>query len=198
MCAYKVFAAVLISMILVSGGCKTSAGVAALPNPASQASGQSTTAELKFKAPEGWIAEKPSSSMRMAQYKLPRVEGDPADANFVLYYFGSGQGGSVQENVDRWIAQMEQPGGATSKEKAKVETITVNGLKVTTVDVSGTYVAQMSPGSATLHNDTNQRLKAAVIETTRGNYFAKLVGPDKTVGRWAQSFDDYLRSIEFK
>ena len=194
----KAFAAVLISMILLSAGYRTSAGGAALPNPNSQTSNQSTTAELKFKAPEGWIVEKPSSTMRVAQYNLPRVEGDSADASLVLYFFGSGQGGSVQENVDRWIAQMEQPGGASSKEKAKVETITVNGLKVTTVDVSGTYVAQMSPGSATTHNDQNQRLRAAVIETTRGNYFAKLVGPEKTVGRWSQSFDDYLRSMEFK
>ena len=79
--------------------------------------------------------------MRAAQYKLPRVESDREDASLVLYYFGQGQGGSISDNVDRWIGQMEQPGGGSSKEKAKTETITVNGLKVTMVDVGGKPVS---------------------------------------------------------
>jgi hypothetical protein len=136
--------------------------------------------------------------MRVAQYKLPKVEGDADDAGLVLYFFGSAQGGSVSDNVDRWVNQMQQADGKPSKEKAKIETITINGLKVTTVDVSGTYTAQMSPGSEARHNDSNQRLLAAVIETPKGNYFAKLIGPEKTVSHWNQSFADYLKSFEFK
>jgi len=154
--------------------------------------------ELRFKVPDGWISERPSSSMRVAQYKLPKVEGDSEDASLVLYYFGSSQGGSAQANVDRWISQMQEPDGSSSKEKAKTETMTVNGLKVTTIDVAGTYTAEMSPGSSERHNDANFRLRAAVIETLRGNYYVKLVGPAKTVGRWAQTFADYLQSFEFK
>ena len=136
--------------------------------------------------------------MRVAQYKLPKVEGDADDAGLVLYFFGSGQGGSVSDNVDRWVNQMQQPDGKPSKEKAKIETLTVNGLKVTTVDVSGTYTAQMSPRSETRHNDSNQRLLAAVVETPKGNYFAKVIGPEKTVSHWNQSFADYVKSFEFK
>ena len=90
------------------------------------------------------------------------------------------------------------PAGGSPKDRAKTETITVNGLKVTTVDVTGTYTAQMSPGSETRHNDANYRLRAAVIETAKGNYFVKLVGPAKTVGRWEQSFADFMKSFEFK
>jgi hypothetical protein len=120
------------------------------------------------------------------------------DAALVLYFFGSGQGGSVADNIDRWVNQMEQPDGKPSKEKAKIETVTVNGLKVTTVDVSGTYTAQMTPGSETRHNDSNQRLLAAVVETPKGNYFAKLIGPGKTVDHWNQSFGDFIKSFEFK
>jgi len=136
--------------------------------------------------------------MRLAQYKLPKTEGDTEDASLVLYFFGSGQGGSVTDNVDRWVNQMQQPGGGPSKEKAKIETLTINGLKVTSVDVGGTYTAQMTPGSDARHNNGNYRLRAAVIETPKGNYFVKLVGPEKTVARWDQSFVDYLKSFEFK
>lgn len=154
--------------------------------------------ELRYKVPEGWVTEKPTSNMRAAQFKLPKSEGDSEDAQLVLYYFGSGQGGSVSDNIDRWVGQMQQPDGGSSKDKAKTENLTVNGLKVTTVDVNGTYTAQMSPGSDTNHNNSDYRLRAAIVETPKGNYFAKLVGPAKTVGRWDQAFADYVKSFEFK
>ena len=154
--------------------------------------------ELRYKVPAGWLTEQPTSAMRVAQFKLPKAEGDPEDAALVLYFFGTGQGGSVSDNIDRWVGQMQQPDGSSSKDKAKTETLTVNGLKVTTVDVNGTYTAQMSPGSDSRHNNSDYRLRAAIVETPKGNYFAKLVGPTRTVGHWDQAFDDYVKSFEFK
>jgi hypothetical protein len=154
--------------------------------------------ELRYKAPEGWVKEQPSSAMRVAQYKLPKAEGDTEDAALVVYFFGATQGGGIQANIDRWISQIQQPDGSSSRDKAKTETMTVNGLKVTTVDVMGTYTAEMAPGSGTMHNDANYRLRAAVIETSKGNYFLKIVGPAKTMGRWEQSVTDFIKSFEFK
>src|SRR3989442_4459684 len=161
-------------------------------------SNANASGELHFKGPDGWVTEKASSSMRVAQYKLPKAEGDNDDASLVLYYFGAAQGGTAQANSDRWISQMKQPDGSASKDKAKTETTTITGLKVTTVDVSGTYTAEMAPGSGSFHNDTNFRLRAAVVETPKGNYFVKLAGPAKTVVRWDQAYSDYLKSFEFK
>jgi len=154
--------------------------------------------ELRVKMPDGWVSESPSSKMRVAQYKLPKAEGDAEDASLVVYYFGPAQGGSVEANIDRWISQMEQPGSGPSKEKAKRQTLTVNGLKVTTVDVAGTYTAEMSPGSATHYHKPSFRLRGAVVETPRGFYFAKLIGPEKTVDHWKEAFNDYVKSFEFK
>jgi hypothetical protein len=136
--------------------------------------------------------------MRVAQYKLPRAEGDPDDAQLVLYFFGSGQGGSVEANLDRWIGQMQQPDGSSSRERAKTEVMTVNGLKVTLLDVTGTYNAEMSPGSGTRHNSSGYRMRAAVIETPRGPYFAKLVGPQNTIAKWDGDFKKYMGSFEFR
>jgi hypothetical protein len=136
--------------------------------------------------------------MRVAQYRIPRAATDTEDASLVLYYFGQGQGGSATANVERWIGQMKQTEGASSKEAAKEEHLEVNGLKVTTVDVSGTYVAETAPGSGTFHNKPAYRLRAAVVETPNGSYFVKLVGPEKTVAQWNESFLSYVRSFEFK
>ena len=156
------------------------------------------TGELRYKTPEGWVSEKPGSSMRAAQYKLPKAEGDTEDASLVLYYFGSDQGGSVRDNFDRWISQIQQPDGKSSTDKAKMETLTPNGLKVTMIDVTGTYTAETSPGSGVRLNKPNYRLRGAVVETPKGNYYIKLVGPEKTVNRWNEAFMEYVKSFEFK
>jgi hypothetical protein len=153
--------------------------------------------ELKFRVPAGWVEEERTSSMRVAQYRLPKAEGDTEDASVVLYYFGQGQGGSVTANIDRWIAQMKQPDGSPVK-GAKDEHLEPNGLKVTTVDLSGTYVAETAPGSGTFNNKPDYRLRAAVIETPNGNYYLKLIGPQKTVTQWNDSFLAYIKSFEFK
>ena len=153
--------------------------------------------ELKFRVPAGWVEEERTSSMRVAQYRLPRAPGDSEDASLVLYYFGQGQGGSATANVDRWISQMQQADGSAAK-GTKDERQLANGLKVTTVDVSGTYVAESAPGSGVFNNKPNYRLHAAVVETPNGSYFVKLVGPAKTVTQWNDSFVSYIDSFEFK
>jgi len=187
---------ILFASSIVSSACSRETRSRSSSNSATQS--QTAAGELRFKAPEGWMSEKPSSSMRVAQYKLPRAEGDKEDASLVLYYFGATQGGTAQANIDRWISQMEQPDGSSSKDKAKTEALTINGLKMTTVDVTGTYTAEMAPGSGTFHNDPNYRLRAAVVESPKGNYFVKLAGPAKTIARWEQAYLDYLKSFEFK
>jgi hypothetical protein len=192
-------AGVLVVTLLISTGCGGK-GAASVSNSQSNAAQSNSPAsgELHYKAPDGWVKVQTTSNLRVAQYKLPKAEGDPEDALLVVYYFGATQGGAVQANIDRWISQMQQPDGSASKDKAKTETSTVNGLKVTSVDVSGTYTAEMAPGSGSMHNDKEYRMRAAVIETPKGNYFLKLVGPAKTMGHWEQSVANFVQSFEFK
>jgi hypothetical protein len=165
---------------------------------ASQSSAPPAAGELRFKVPEGWTVEKPTADMRFAQYKLPKAAGDSEDALLIVYYFGPGQGGPAQANIDRWVGQIKQPDGQESKDKAKIEALTVNGLHVDTVDVLGNYSGGMSPDSAPADKKAIFRLRGAVIETPKGSYFVKLTGPEKTVGHWDQAYNDYIKSFEFK
>jgi hypothetical protein len=184
-------------------GCSKNSGTVGPSSSVAQSTGssaqlQSATGELRYKVPEGWTTEKPTSDMRVAQYKLPKAEGDDEDALLVLYYFGQGQGGSAQANIDRWINQIKQPDGQPSKGRAKTETLTINGLPVNTVDVAGTYSGGMSPDSAPANNKAIYRLRAAVIDTPKGSYFVKLTGPENTINHWDQAYTDYLKSFQFK
>jgi hypothetical protein len=194
----------LFAVAMIGFGCsKNSAPAAAVnsvstPSRTSSESPVTTGGEFRTTVPAGWNAEKPSSDMRVAQYKLPKAEGDKEDALLVVYYFGEGQGGSAQANIDRWINQIKQPDGGSSQEKAKTETLKINGLEVNTVDVAGYYSGGMSPDSAPADSKSLYRLRAAVVETPKGSYFVKLTGPEKTVSHWDQAYRDYINSFEFK
>ena len=103
-------------------------------------------AQLNFTAPSAWQARPAASTMRVAEFVVPKAAGDTEDAELIVYFFGASSGGSADANVDRWIGQMQQPDGSASKDKARREAQTINGLKVTMVDLTGTYVAEVRPG----------------------------------------------------
>lgn len=149
---------------------------------------------LRFAAPEGWESLPPSSSMRKAQYRLPRAAGDAEDAEMVVFYFG-GQGGGVQANIDRWIGQFQKPDGTPAGDSAKVSRRTSHNIPLSIVDVSGTYTGSggpMSPGAP----KPGFRMLAAVAEAPDGPWFFKLTGPVKTVAKWEASFQTFLDSIQ--
>jgi hypothetical protein len=58
---------------------------------------------LRWDASAGWKpdAQRP---MRLATYTIAAT-GDHEGAECGVYYFGPGQGGSIQANLDRWIGQ---------------------------------------------------------------------------------------------
>ena len=150
---------------------------------------------LTYSAPSGWQSRPAASSMRVAEFIVPRTSGDTEDADVVIFYFG-GTGGSVEANIERWVGQFQQPPGASGKgERASFN---VGNLKVTTVDVAGTYVAETRPGSGTRLNKPGFRMRAAVVETPRGPYFIKLTGPAATVGKTLPAFQTFLDSLKFQ
>ncbi len=151
---------------------------------------------LRFKAPAEWTVQSTSSSMRVAQYGLPKVAGDAEDGELVVYFFG-GTGGSVDANIERWVGQMQQPDGKPSKDVARRSERKVNGLDVTLLDISGTYTAEVRPGSAERHNKPGYRMRTAVVTTPKGPYFVKAVGPAKTVERWNNAFEGFIDSMSF-
>ena len=152
---------------------------------------------LRFKAPAEWTVQSTSSSMRVVQYALPKIAGDAEDGELVVYFFG-GTGGSVDANIERWVGQMQQPDGKPSKDVARRSDRKVNGLAVTLLDISGTYTAEVRPGSTERHNKPGYRMRTAVVTTPKGPYFVKAVGPAKTVEHWNKAFEGFIDSMSFQ
>src|SRR2546422_6210094 len=82
---------------------------------------------IQWMAPPGWKAEAPRP-MRAATYRVPAVAGDKEDGECAVFYFGPGQGGGVNENIQRWVGQFQ------TEAKPQIKKQTINGLAVTTID----------------------------------------------------------------
>lgn len=157
-------------------------------------------AEGKFslKAPAGWIAKKPKTSIVETEFEVPAAEGDEAAGRVTVM----GAGGSIEANIDRWKAQFTQPEGADEKDAAKIEKKKIAGQQVHLVDLSGNYVDK-APFQAEGVLRENYRMLAAIIETSQngkrtGNYFIKFIGPAKTVAENAAGFQQMIESLSAK
>lgn len=151
-----------------------------------------SVAGLKWTPPSGWKSSG-TTSMRAATYPVTPVSGDREGAECVVYFFGAGQGGGVQANIERWEGQFKAPGGKPAP--AKVNKISIHGLPVTTIDVSGAYTGMGGPTSAA-PTVNDYRLLGAIIEGPSGNVFIKFTGPSKTMAANQPKFQQLLDSFE--
>jgi hypothetical protein len=152
-------------------------------------------AGLRFTHPGEWVRVPAPSDMRAAQFRVPKTAGDTEDAEAVLFFFGEGKGGSADDNLERWYGQMTQPDGKASKDAGTVTIKTVNGMKVTTLDLPGTYKGMPAPGTPPT-TKAGHRLLAAMIEGKGGPWFFRIVGPDATVKAAKPAFDAFVASVE--
>lgn len=132
--------------------------------------------------------------MRAATYTIPPAAGDTASAECVVYFFGAGQGGTIQANLDRWSGQLLAPDGKPTK--AKIAKRKIHGLPVTTIDASGDYTGMGGPMVSTKSVQPNYRLLGAIIEGPAGNVFIKFTGPAKTVAANQAAFEQLLNSFD--
>ncbi len=150
------------------------------------------SAGIEWSVPPAWQA-KPPAPMRVATYVIPPAAGDSEPGELAVFYFGAGQGGDVDANLQRWYGQIEQPDGRPSAQAAKVAHRTVNGVAVTTVSVDGTDLWSPAPMSPEKVKKPGYRLHGAIAQAPQGNVFFKLTAPQKTAT--AAGFESVVRSI---
>ncbi len=129
--------------------------------------------------------------MRLAQYTLPKADGDAEAPTCVINTFGAGQGGTVDANIDRWVRQFD-PASAGAVEKQRRD---IHGLSVTLVELSGTWRGMTIPGAAPAPAKPAQRMLGAIVEHPSGLHFFKLVGPDASVARAKPAFLAMLETL---
>jgi hypothetical protein len=183
---------VLVSSLILAGcsGKEDKSGANAEKPVMAQGSAASnnSAAGVAWSLPARWKVggEKP---MRLATYSVPSG-GEGADAECAVFYFGSNQGGDVRANIDRWVGQFENPSAPVEGEKE------VDGMKITTVTTTGTYLAPAGPMMQSQGKLSDYMLLGAIVDAPGGSVFFKLTGPAATVNGAKTEFDALLGSMK--
>jgi len=137
-----------------------------------------------WKVPAKWTVVPNPNTMRLATYHVPAAAGAPDEAEVSV----TRAGGSTEANVQRWIGQFADAGPDKRTEK------NVHGLKVSMVEVSGTFQAGgMTPEAKGPRRGWS--LRGAVVETADGAYFLKMTGPSASIRAARADFDALIESI---
>jgi hypothetical protein len=153
-------------------------------NSGSQSGGSGA---VKWTMPARWKAG-PPKQMRAATYLIPAAAGDSEDAECAVFM---NIGGGVQANIDRWAGQFEKTDRPPIQKQE-----TINGLLVTTVDVSGTFKGGGAMMGQSSGPKASYRLLGAIAEAPEGEVFFKLTGPAKTIAAAQNEFQTMLKSLK--
>src|SRR5207248_764687 len=123
---------------------------------------------------------------------------DKDEAEVVIFYFGEGGGGPVDDNIKRWKGMFVPPEGKKIDDVAKVQKLKVGDVPVTYLDIHGTYSFQSPPSdpNAKTTRRFNYRMLAVVFESKKGPYFIRMVGPADTVAHYKKGFDEWLKGFK--
>jgi hypothetical protein len=165
---------------------------AAAQNPAP--AGEQSANGIAWNAPSGWAKEQPASTMRAAQYRLPSGKQGVKDGELAVFFFGPGQGGQTQANLERWAGQFVQEDGSDPMKSAKIDHFaTSTGLKVTTIALKGHYQSGGMGGPS--YDEPGWRLYGAVVEGDGGPWFFKTVGPDAVITQHHDEIVTFLKGL---
>jgi hypothetical protein len=194
-----------LALVALSGACKrepepertntaplpTSTAPEPPPQPGTGGRPALPAVEVTWEDPEKWQKPPPKNAMRKANYVVPHASGDDEDGELVVFYFGPGEGGDIEANVDRWVKQFSD----VKPEDVKRADRSANGLNQHTVEIaSGTYSSGMPGGPQTPKQ--GYALLGAIVKAPSGNYFFKLTGPKATVDAARADFYALLDSVK--
>lgn len=149
--------------------------------------------ELHWTDPVGWQRVQPASSMRRAQYAISGAAAGQ-EAELAVFYFGAGQGGSIEENIARWHNQFVLEGAAAPPTTTQR---TVNNLRVHLTERFGRFGGTMvAPGAPAPPPREDWGMLGAIVETDQGPWFFKMTGPRATINAARARFDDLVGSFQ--
>jgi len=173
-------AAALIALLIAGCSSRGGGGSTALGEVHGSAAG------VGWSVPREWsdAGERP---MRVATYAIPSSGGEPVEC--AVFFFGAGQGGDVDANLQRWADQFEAGARASRSSSA------VNGLRVARIEVEGRYLAPSGPRMESQGSKPGWRLLGAIVEAPQGMVFFKSTGPARALDQARPAFEAMIASV---
>ena len=146
--------------------------------------------KLRAEAPKEWEEVPSKSRMRAYTFRLAGM-GGAGDAELIVF---RGIGGSAKANVERWQKQFTPPEGKKREDASKVTETKVGGYPSLYLDAEGTYNSGMAFGPQGPQKD--YRMLGVCIEIPDNPSQITLRGPAKTVAKYKQQFDNWLKAFK--
>jgi hypothetical protein len=148
---------------------------------------------FKTRVPDGWQQQPPENTMRAAQFLVPAARGQEAGQS-IVFYFGKGQGGSVDANIARWESNFSSPAGKPVKAARRQGKVA--GMPVTWAELNGAYARGVGMGMAGGVAKPDQTLLVGIVETPKGNLTFQLFGPRQTVAAQRKAFEAMISGLK--
>lgn len=183
------------AMLLLWGGClcgfrQTAPAGAQEPGSESQEISLAD-GHVRLTRPQAWKPRPPRS--RIIEHELEVASDDPNEVAGRVTMMGAG--GSVEANIQRWVAQFEPTGGKPVQKDVQQRKIA--GCDVHLIDIAGTYLDRPQGFRGPVVKQPDYRMLGAIVVTAKhGDYFVKLYGPKKTVDRQTEAFAQLIDSLE--
>jgi hypothetical protein len=176
-------AAFLAAFFASCGGSPRSSNV-----PLTKEADDAAVAGVSWSYPSRWVKAGPRM-MRAATYTIPAVSEGGEAGECAVFFFGAGQGGDVDLNIQRWETQFEK--GVTKEKKEE----SVGDIPVTTVAIEGSYLTPGGPMMQSQGVKENYKLLGAVIQAPGGMVFFKLTAPKAVADAVTGEFNAMVGSI---
>ena len=129
--------------------------------------------DITLEIPETWKQQPPSNRLRLTQFLLPKAEGDDEKTELVISAFPGG--GTIAQNLPRWIGEFNRSGLKVKTTKGK----SPQGPYVVG-DLTGTHQgSSFNRRSAPLEN--GRVLTIILMPEGKAFYYLKVTGPNKSV-----------------
>lgn len=154
--------------------------------PAAQAEGKDVlkAGALSFQYAEPWENVSSGRPMRAGELRFKQSEEGLEDVDVIFFYFGQGQGGGIEANIERWIGMFE------GEPKVERETDEIDGSKIHFLYASGTYLdgGAGGPFGGEKTARPGYTMLAAIVENEQGAVFLRLTGPEKSAAAAKEAF----------
>jgi len=144
---------------------------------------------LIARVPDTWKAVKPSSSMRLMEFK---VGANNTDASMAVF---KNIGGTIDDNLERWAGQF---GYELIDQDVKITNEMINGIDFHIISILGTYTNTMAFSARNSETKNNYRLLGAIANTTDGLYYFKMTGPNAIINNEIEEFSYFIQSLQYE
>lgn len=153
---------------------------------------------LKSRAPSNWKSEDPTGQNRVYQFTIPKADGDKEDALLIVFFFGTGQGGGIEANIQRWKNMVKPAEGAKESDAYKTTEFKIGDVKATMFEANGTYMLKKRPFDPNEKAEPrpDYRMVAVILETKNGPYYIRMYGPKKTMEANKKGFEDWIKNLK--